>query len=245
MDLHQNQTWTFLQLQHHRSHLVFGILKLRYNIWYLIWAFRWILVHGFDVGLLMRVCYPKRSSCPYANSPPLGMYHLLVDHTSLRRHLSPRSIFVDFGRLWSIRPFKSIFKIFCQRKINRGSSALSLLVFGILKLRFNILNFIQAFQRILLHDKNCMKKKYKKWRLNYNPNWNIWHVERCNIHKIKYMLKNKNICFKKIQFVFTYFMKIVTFRSYLLSKYRNTACWTHVVDKSNERQWYNSDEKHP
>ena len=38
-----------------------------FNIWYLIQAFWWMLLHDFDVGLLVRVCYANRSSTPYAN----------------------------------------------------------------------------------------------------------------------------------------------------------------------------------
>ena len=55
-------------LQHHPSWF-FGKLRLRINIWYFIKEFRLIPLHDFDVGLLMRYCYPKRSSNPLSNFP--------------------------------------------------------------------------------------------------------------------------------------------------------------------------------
>ena len=48
-------------------HLVFGILRFRINSWHFIKTFRLILLHDFDVGLLMRVNYPKQSPSPLSN----------------------------------------------------------------------------------------------------------------------------------------------------------------------------------
>ena len=59
--------------------LVFDILIFSLYIWYLIQPFRYILMHGFNVGLLVRFCYPKRSSSPYSNfCPDLFKWCLLI-----------------------------------------------------------------------------------------------------------------------------------------------------------------------
>ena len=47
-----------------------NILKLRCNIWNMIQAFRSMILHDVDVGLMMRVCYLKRTSGPYSNIIP-------------------------------------------------------------------------------------------------------------------------------------------------------------------------------
>ena len=39
--------------------------NLIFGVWFK--HIRWIILHAFDVGLLMRVCYPKRSSSPLSN----------------------------------------------------------------------------------------------------------------------------------------------------------------------------------
>ena len=46
------------------------IINCGFYILYLIQAFRYIPLHDFDVGLLIRVYYPKRSSRLYSNFLP-------------------------------------------------------------------------------------------------------------------------------------------------------------------------------
>ena len=60
---HRNYKWWVLL---HHPNCDVATLKFRRNIWYLIQAF---ILYYFDVGLLMDVWYPKRSSSQYFNFP--------------------------------------------------------------------------------------------------------------------------------------------------------------------------------
>ena len=102
--------------------LIFGI-QFKY--------FRKILLHDFDLGLLVRVCYPKRSSSPVSNFPfdlingawsfgilYTGHVSLLVDPEDTWRQVVLQLTSVDMrycGRFKSIPICKSIFKITCHQ----------------------------------------------------------------------------------------------------------------------------------